>query len=448
MNIRISKQRRTAANSLLIALVVTSVLGAALASYLALVRAQNVANMRAQSWNAALPAAESGIEEALTHINSTEPAYWEGNGWVLSGGSYNKSRSMPGYSWSVSISATDPPIITSTGYTASVTGGGFFASLLTTTNHTVEVARRTVQTRTRKLGLFTKAMVAKEQIDLNGNNVATDSFDSSNPLYSTNGLYDPNPSKRKDNGDVATNSGLVNSLDVGNANIWGRASTGPGGSVSVGPMGAVGSKAWNQAGNKGVEPGWSADDMNVAFPDVELPFTSGFSPAGGTLGGVWYKYLLTAGDYVMEDLKMASSDKLYASGAVRLYVKDELDIKGSARIIVGPASSLKIYMGGSSASIGGNGVMNLAGNALNFAYFGLPSNTYLKFAGNGEFTGVIYAPSANFDLKGGGSGVQDFIGASVSRTVTMNGHFKFHYDEYLGNSIYSRGYQAISWDEL
>lgn len=426
----------------------TSVLGTALASYLSLIRAQNLANMRAQSWNAALPAAESGVEEALAHINHAPAASWESNGWLLSGGYYKKTRQLPDYTWAAAISVTDPPTILSTGYTASVTSGGFFAALGITPESGPNFASRTVRTQTRKLGLFTKAMVAKERIDLNGNNIATDSFDSSDPNYSTNGLYDPNPSKRKDNGDVATNSGLTNSLSVGNANIWGRASTGPGGSISVGPMGAVGSKSWNQAGSHGIESGWSADDMNVAFPDVVLPFTSGLTPLSGVLGGITYKYLLTTGDYAMENLDLTSSQTLYVHGHVRLHVTGQIDIKGSAKIKVGPASSLKIYMGGSSAVIGGNGVANETGNAANFAYFGLPSNTFLKFAGNGEFTGIIYAPNADFDLKGGGSGTQDFIGASVSRTVTMNGHFKFHYDESLGNSQYAKGYQAISWDEI
>src|SRR2546422_6550719 len=38
--------------------------------------------------------------------------------------------------------------------------------------------------------------------------------------YSTNGRYDP--AKAKDEGDVATNSGLVNTINVGNADIKGR----------------------------------------------------------------------------------------------------------------------------------------------------------------------------------------------------------------------------------
>ena len=97
---------------------------------------------------------------------------------------------------------------------------------------------------TRLDGLYMKAMVAKNKIDLNGNWVRTDSFDSSDTTgtYNTNGRYDP--AKAKDGGDVATNSRLIDSLDVWNADIYGHVSTGPGGTVVIGPNGAVGDKAW------------------------------------------------------------------------------------------------------------------------------------------------------------------------------------------------------------
>src|SRR2546425_1095446 len=58
--------------------------------------------------------------------------------------------------------------------------------------------------------MFTKAMVAKGNINLSGNNVTTDSFDSGNTNYSTNGHYDS--TKAKDGGDVATDSSVTNSL--------------------------------------------------------------------------------------------------------------------------------------------------------------------------------------------------------------------------------------------
>src|SRR4029079_14920037 len=128
---------------------------------------------------------------------------------------------------------------------------------------------RGVRVTTSGGGLFAKGLVAKGQINMNGNNLSTDSFDPADPSYSTGGQYDA--TKKKDHGDVATNSGLTNSVSVGNADIYGKVSTGPGGSVSIGSNGAVGNKAWHDDGHTGIMTGYVTDDMNVSFPDVAAP---------------------------------------------------------------------------------------------------------------------------------------------------------------------------------
>src|SRR5260370_35055271 len=130
------------------------------------------------------------------------------------------------------------------------------------------------------LPLFAFAVAAKRGIDFKGNNVAIDSFDSGDTNYSAGRLYDP--AKRKDNGDVVTDDATINSLSVGNGRIMGHARTGPGtNAIAVGVNGAVGSKAWVQSGVQGIEPGWSADDLNISWPDAEVPFTRGGFPRSG-----------------------------------------------------------------------------------------------------------------------------------------------------------------------
>jgi hypothetical protein len=113
-----------------------------------------------------------------------------------------------------------------------------------------------------------------------------------------------------------------------------------------------------------------------------------------------------------------------------------------------PDASLQIYCAGASASIGGNGVFNLGGFATNFAYYGLPSNTAVDFGGNGEFIGTIYAPNADFTLNGGGANGIDFVGASISKTVTMNGKFNFHYDEALDKYGPTGRFVITTWNEM
>ena len=110
-------------------------------------------------------------------------------------------------------------------------------------------------------------------------------------------------------------------------------------------------------------------------------------------------------------------------------------------------ASLKYYMVGASFRIKGLGVANESGNAANFSYYGLPSNTSVDFGGNAAFTGAIYAPQADYSLGGGGNDTIDFIGASVSKTVTMNGKFQFHYDENLARVAGHRGFIPTNWVE-
>ena len=67
--------------------------------------------------------------------------------------------------------------------------------------------------------------------------------------------------------------------------------------------------------------------------------------------------------------------------------------------------------------------------------------------GNTAFTGTIYAPTADFQLGGGGNSTYDFVGASITKSVKMNGHFNFHYDENLRRNGMGKGYIPTNWKE-
>jgi hypothetical protein len=193
--------------------------------------------------------------------------------------------------------------------------------------------------------------------------------------------------------------------------------------------------------------------MNVYFDPVTSPSPIGLPPMAGFYGGTNYTYLLsgTGTHYAMSSLSMSgngSNNRMMVSGDVTLYVSGNVSISGNAGIIVAPNSRLRLYVAGSSASFGGSGVVNNAGNATNFGYYGLPSNTSVSFSGNAAFVGTVYAPSAHLSLGGGGNNSYDFVGATVSKTVQMNGHFNFHYDENLGRLDNPAFYVITSWNEL
>ena len=224
--------------------------------------------------------------------------------------------------------------------------------------------------------------------------------------------------------------------------------------MSIGPNGSVGSDAWRASGGTGLQPGWFRDDMNVTFNPVGVPFTGGyFTPSGGTVSGTSYDYVLGNGNYQLSSFSMSGQNKAIITGNAVLYVPGNFSMSGQSSITLASNATLRIYVGqpgGStvSASLGGQGIINSSGNAANFFFFGLPSLTSLSFSGNAAFIGAIYAPNADFSLNGGGNNTVDFIGASVSSTVTMNGHMNFHYDENLGRIGPRRLYLITSWNEM
>jgi hypothetical protein len=431
-----NQYRRNRGSVLFVTLIATAIIGIALASYLQLVNNQNYSVARSQAWNRAIPVLEAGIEDAMAQLNfDARPASLIGNGWSLEGTNYVNTTQLTGEFASVKIALMQNPVILSQGHTRTPAGNGDYLS-------------RTVRVTTSRMPLFNKAMAADGLINLMGNNIVTDSFDSSDPYGSVNGRY--HVSVRRANGDVATNGDLVN---VGNADIYGAVSTGPGGTNSVNSNGAVGDLAWHAAGNPGIQPGYSTDDMNVDFPDRLAPFTVGLPPMGDTVDGTNYLYVLSGmnAEYSMGSLSLSgngSGNSLLVRGDVTLYVAGNVSISGSAGIVIEEGARLRLYVAGASTSVGGHGVINTSGNAANFSYYGLPTNTSVSFSGSGNFVGTIYAPAAALRLGGGGNTTYNFVGATVSKTVHMNGHFQFHYDEALAQPRPDDYYVITSWHEL
>jgi hypothetical protein len=460
MRIQIRTKGRAQGNVLIVALLTCFILGMGLASYLTLVSSQNYSVMRSLAWNAAIPMVEAGAEEALTQLYhhgnpGTNAAAYLANGWSVSTtsypGSYAMSRWLDDSYFEVYISPSDPPVIHSHGFVPVPLRSGspvasFLASLVTDDQTRKTYVRRGVRLTTQSSALFAKGLVADGQINLNGNNITTDSFDSLDPLYSLNGKYPAGIlSRLRDKGDVATNSGLVDSLNVGNANIKGYVATGPGGSVAIGPNGVVGDSQWHLSGNQGIQDGFSRDDMNVDFKPVKEPFTSGYStPSGGTVDGVYYDYIIGPGRNQISNL----TGKVLVTGDAVVHVTDSIRFTGNDYLVLAPDTNLQIFMSGETALFGGNGDWNQNGSALNLQYWGLPTNTSVSISGNGSFTGTIYAPQADLTLNGGGRDTYDFVGASISNTAHLGGKVQFHYDEALSRVGPKRGYIVNTWNEI
>lgn len=426
-------------NALIIVLVVSAIMGISLASYLGMVSNQNISIMRSLAWNTAVPVAEAGVEEAMAHLNKNLTNR-TADGWTLEGTNVVKEGTIGDGKYKTYVSVAEPPVITSQAWVRNPLNSEYLHF------------PRTIRATTQNDALFAKGMVAKGSIDMNGNGISTDSFDPDNNTLSTGGRYDP--AKRNDKGDIASNSGIIGIVNVSNAEIYGTASTGPGGDVDL-QNGSVGSKAWHASGKKGIEPGWSNDDMNVQFPEVKHPYAgTGAIPAAVPTGnypinGVTYDYILISGPYRAPSGLNLKNKKMIVTGNATLLVEGgDIEITGAGGITIATNATLNLYMNGPAFKAAGNGVINLAGRASQFAYWGMPNNTSITLQGNADFMGTIYAPNADFKLGGGGSSGDDFMGASITKTVTMGGHFKFHYDESLGKFGPRRGYTIASWNEL
>jgi hypothetical protein len=439
-----SPRRAESGSTLMIAAVALATISFLLLSYMNLSAGVNRSVVRSQTWNDALAVAEAGVEEALINLNINGVAGLtaSGTGWqpYQAGVSaytyryltYNWANGDYRYYWVQVTTNTPTPTILCHGYkylSSAYANNPVMAAAGVAVPYDPWV-RRTIQVTAVRASRFPKGMLAKSYIDMNGNNITTDSYDSSNSLYSTSGRYDP--AKARENGDVGTNLTLTNSVNVGNANIKGSVATGPGGSISIGPSGYI--------------TGTVSHDMNVDFPDVKVPFTT----APGLVAGTTNTYTVPPGNTLAGSLSMAGSDSMLITGPglTRLYFTGDLSITGNAYIQLAPGAQLEIYVGGASAKIAGKGVLNPTGRATDVAYFGLPGNTSIDLSGNGEYTGTVYAPNASFSASGGGKDLYDLAGAIVVKNIKLNGHFNLHYDEALGRIPSPNGITITSWREM
>jgi Tfp pilus assembly protein PilV len=122
MIIRTTPTRRDGFSYLAV-LIPAFLIGTILIAYLQLVSSQNYASARAQSWNASLVIAESGVEEAFAHLNKTPTNNLASGGWTRSGSIYSKKTYLNSNDYyEVSIDFADPvfPVITSKGFVAPV----------------------------------------------------------------------------------------------------------------------------------------------------------------------------------------------------------------------------------------------------------------------------------------------------------------------------------------
>jgi hypothetical protein len=430
---KINRNNSEAGGVLVATLIFCIMVGSVLVAYLSMISSQRKLAFRSQVWNECIPLCEAGVEEAMAHINyaATPANSFAVNGWVLSGGAYRKERHLNGGFVRMAITPTNPPVITV---------NSFLPAPLQQTNYLV----RTVQVRTKMNQRFPYALLSKGTITMSGNTTVVDSFDSSDPLQSLLGVYDP--LKRDDEATVATIATNAGAISIGNGNIYGRVGTGPGGSVSISSGGGVGDVLWNANllnGGK-IQPGYYANDVNVAFDDVIVPtpFASQW-PTSGMYNGTNYDYIVSAGDYHVPSVSL-NGGAIAVTGKVRIWVDGPTSISGNnGMIYLAPGASIEWYSGG-DFSVSGKGLVNSGGLAKNFALYCLSTCKTVTYSGKAEFVGTVYAPYSDVSM----SGSPQASGAIVGKSISLAGEMSFHYDEALRGDPRAGRFVAVSWQEL
>ena len=424
MQIHFQKPSRERGSVLVITLTLGVLLLVGLCSYLMLVTTQKNIVTRSQTWNAGITMAEAGVEEALAQANSGALNFtnsgstnmnFGNNGWTAAGGAFFMSNGLSGGTYAVSIQTnTSTPTIYSTGYTWVPISGSIIS--------------RIVKVTTTRQALLNVGIGAVGNIDFNGNGVATDSYNSYKTNLSTLGQYDS--TKTSTNGNIASEGGLI---DLGNHTIQGNEYLGPG--------------ATNN--NNGTVTGKIYYDYNVEFPDVSIPTdANSWSIANTTnISGTPTYVFRTSGNYrVLSDRPVVVNSNVVVNlnvtaptfGPSSILIHGGITDSGTARFFIN---------GPTAITITGNTAVDASNRPENLWFLGLPSLTGITYSGTSMFIGVIYAPQAAFTLNGGGnaSGVQ---GSAVVGSISMNGHYNFHYDESLATRGPTRGYVASSWLEL
>jgi len=425
------KIRRTlssqAGSTLIVTLTTAGILGAILGTYLSITSQENLKVKRSVGWNAALPLAEAGLEEACSQICQNTNAYIA-DGWGANSNAvapYSKTRFIGDGYYTVYINGWMGGVaaITSTGY-GHWTGGSNYIS------RTVQL---TVQTPTP---YFPSGLIANV-IDIQGN-FSADSFDSRTNLYSTNGQYDPK--KATDHALIASPGSSGYSLG-GSSTVNGYVASG-GGLVTGSGATTAGDFAWTKK-NKGFQSGHSTNGFVANFPGVIAPYgptQAGVkTPTSSTNGPTKYDYVLNGGFYYSSNLLTTQfGGTLFVAKDSVLVVTGDVAL---TQITFNPtnAAKLSLFLGYPSISFQPT-LVN--GSTPQFWLYALPTCTSMTMSGN-IFMGIIYAPGISLKAQGGAS----IQGAIVADSFHCQGGFNFHQDD-ASNGTEPKPFKILTWAEL
>lgn len=427
MRSRFNRQRdRRQGSALLTAVIFSFIVMTLTGSYLYLSSGEYRIATRSFLMNASFNLAEGGIDLALNAIQRKDSSGWDkgidssGRGyWARSFADYDLGGNIKG---EIKVVILNPSSPTPEIYTEGLAKG----------HPAGDVKKQLYANMTSGFLPFNNGFNTKRGILLKGNNVTFDSYDSRDGPYGGSNVNSGIT--------IATISVEVDSVDIGNADVYGYVATGKN-MPDVGPKGSI--TDYDNPGK--VDVSRITTDYYSDFPDIEAPNLGLLAfpslPTSGTILG---------GDFRVSDWKLSGSDTVTITGDTRIVISGDIEVSGKASIIIEPGASVQIYTD-DDIDIGGNGIVNKSGRPEQLMIYGTDKghgDDDIKIVGNGSLFAAVYAPNANVTLSGGGSGGHVF-GAIAAYDADLNGNVHFSYDEALEDyNLGTGGFEIDEWVEL
>lgn len=447
---------------LIVAMILSAVIGISLVSYLSLGRTGMTISNRALYNNGAMNLAENGLEQAVYAVNKTrlDPTYsWTGNGWTVTSDLSDAFQKWTGYEFGQGTTGEVRAYVY--GHAGSPAPRVVARSIVTIGGGNSRTLEKWIEVRLRRTSRFSNGLVARDRIRFSGNTATVNSWNSD-----PDGLPGTPPvpytdAVKRSNGSVGSISVAVDAVGVNNADIFGYASTG-GALPRVGSTGLVGTYGPPQTAAGTMLDSRVSTDFAASFDAVVAP-TATYSNYGGAITTtVSLPRVGTPSDpvsadgfyYIEADSISFNPERLTITNKVILKLTNTITaiaIAGNGELNINPGASLVIYASG-DIHLGGNGVMNggttaaTANPPASFQIYGtktVPTQD-IDIAGNGQLSACLYAPNGSVDINGTG----DVCGSIVANDITVTGNAQFHYDEALATLEGNVPYRVSRWKEL
>jgi Tfp pilus assembly protein PilX len=359
----------------------------------------------------ALYAAEAGLNDAIAEIRGAVDADGDGLGTV--------SRSFGGGSYAA--------LATPTGTSYVIRSTGTYAGSVRTV-----VARLSAVTTT----LFPRAALGTQAVALGSSGSGTaaiDSYDSRVGSYAAQAIYDPSAGGHFRAG-KAGNVASTGAISLGSASnaIFGDASPGVGSAVAM-VAGAYVSGA--------TVPGSVGTPAAVTAPS--------FASVGSVSGGDDWRGTIGPGDFGYDAVALRGQAALTIRGPSRIVVRGDVTVANQSRFTFDATDgAIQLFVKGRLSTDPGTTFASVTQKPQDVALYLLGSSAAgqnMTYQAGGQFSGVIYAASADVTLSAG-----EVFGAVIGRTVRLSGAALLHYDIALGDRPIPlpNAYRLVAWREL